>query len=251
MSPKTCLLLAAVAASTSFGNGMAAELRISGAATVARGILVPHQAALEQETGLTFAVTVNGDGNGLKDLYVGKSDVAMVAAPLQVTEDALNKANPGSISIAGFNVAPLGAATIKFIVNPANKVKSLTDAQLKDIFIGKITSWKDLGGEDLPIVVVAEAAGLGTRSNVVATFLGGTDITEKARTMQALVQVVQVVGQLPTAIGYGNSASITEAVAVIPDAEVKQPIGLATKGAPNADVQKLIAAMAKYSSEVK
>jgi phosphate transport system substrate-binding protein len=254
MSQKACFYLAAVATLAWFAGGdpaTATELRISGAATVARGILVPHQAALEQETGLTLAVTVNGDGNGLKDLYAGKSDVAMVAAPLQVTEAALNKASPGSISVAGFSVAPVGAAMIKFIVNPANPVKTLSEAQLKDIFTGKLTSWKEVGGDDLPIVVVAEVPGLGTRGNVVATFLGGSDISDKARTMQALVQLVQVVGQLPNAIGYGNSASITNAVAVIPGTEVKQLLGLATKGAPTADVQKLITAMAKYGAEVK
>jgi hypothetical protein len=66
--------------------------------------------------------------------------------------------------------------------------------------------------------------------------------------MQALVQVAQVVGQVPNAIGYGNAASITSAVAVIPGVEVKQPLGFATKGAPNADVQKLIAVSSKFAA---
>jgi hypothetical protein len=89
------------------------------------------------------------------------------------------------------------------------------------------------------------------RRNTVSTFLGGDEITSKARTMQALVQVAQVVAQAPNAIGYGNAASITDAVAVVPDVVVKQPLGLATKGAPNADVQKLIAATAKYGASVQ
>jgi phosphate transport system substrate-binding protein len=163
----------------------------------------------------------------------------------------LNKATPGSISIAGFEVAPVGAISIKFIVNATNSVKSLTEAQLKDIFTGKITSWKDVGGADQPIIVVAEAAGFGTRTNIVAALLGGAEITDKARTMQALVQVSQVVAQAPTAIGYGNAASIAGAVAVIPGTEVKQLLGLATKGAPNADVKKLIEVTAKYGAAVK
>jgi len=227
--------------------GAATELRISGAATVAGGIITPNKAAIEQETGLTLNMTVNGDGNGLKDLYAGKVDVAMVAAPIKVTEETLNKANPGSISIAGFEVAPIGTASIKFIVNPANPVKSLTEDQLKGIFSGKITSWKDVGGADQPILVVAETPGLGTRANIVTSFLGGAEITDKARIMQALVQVAQVVAQAPNAIGYGNSASITGAVTVVPGTDVKQPLGLATKGAPSADVKKLIDATAKRS----
>ena len=227
------------------------ELKISGAAAVAGGIIVPNKAAIEKESGLTLNITVNGDGNGLKDLYAGKVDVAMVAAPIKSTEDILNKAAPGSISVADFQVAPLGAISIKFLVNAANPVKSLTAAQLKDIFTGKITSWKDVGGADQPIVVVAEAAGFGTRTNVVAGLLGGADITDKARTTQALVQVDQTVAEVPNAIGYGNVASIAGAVTVIPGVEVKQLLGLCTKGAPSADVKKLIEVAAKYGAAVK
>jgi phosphate transport system substrate-binding protein len=229
----------------------AAELKVSGAAAVAGGVINPNKAAIEQETGLTLNITANGDGNGLKDLYAGKVDVMMVAAPLKATEAAINKSAPGSVSADGIEVAPIGVTTIRFIVNPANPVKALTEAQVKDIFTGKVTNWKDVGGADQPIIVVAEAPGLGTRTNVVASALGGADIVDKARIMQALVQVAQVVAQAPNAIGYGNAASITPAVAVVSGAEVKQPLGLATKGAPSDDVKKLIAAVAKYGAAVK
>src|ERR1700721_1473179 len=98
----------------------AAELRVSGAASVAGSIIVPNKTAIEQEIGASLAVTVNGDGNGLRDLFAGRSDIAMVAAPIAVTEATLNKASPGSISVADFPVEPIGTASIKFIVNPAN-----------------------------------------------------------------------------------------------------------------------------------
>lgn len=242
-----CLMSANVAAFA------AAELKISGAAAVAGNIVVPNKAAIETESGLTLTVTPNGDGNGLMDLYSGKVDVAMIAAPMKITEAALNKAKPDSLSIAGFELANVGTIGISFITNAANPVKSLTEAQLKDIFTGKITSWKDVGGADKPILVVAEAAGFGTRSNIVASFLGGAEITDKARIMQSLAQVGQVVGQAPDAIGYGNAASIKAAgaVAVVPGAEVKQALGLATKGAPSADVKKLIEATAKFGAALK
>jgi phosphate transport system substrate-binding protein len=137
------------------------------------------------------------------------------------------------------------------MLNPANPVKSLSAAQLRDIFIGKITSWKDVGGKDTPIVVVAEVPGLGTRTSIETSFLGGTPITASARTMQALVQLVQVTGQVPDAISYGNSASINVSVAVIAGIDVKQELGIATKGKPTPDAKKLIAAVAKYGAAAK
>jgi phosphate transport system substrate-binding protein len=227
------------------------ELRVSGAATVGKGIIIPNQAAIEQETGLTLKMTVNGDGNGLKDLYAGRSDVFMVAAPMEVTEHTLNEASPGSVSIGDFQLMPVGKTIIRFVLNPANPVKSLSPAQVRDIFTGKTTSWKDVGGDDLPIVVVAEVPGQGTRTNVEAGFLGGEPITASARTMQALIQVIQVAAQLPTAISYGNPASLTPNVAIIPGIEVEQRLGLATKGAPSADAQKFVAAVAKYGAATK
>jgi phosphate transport system substrate-binding protein len=228
------------------GFASAADLRISGAATVANAIIKPNLAAIQQDTGLTLVMTVNGDGNGLNDLYAGRSDVAMIAAPMKATEDTMNRTSPGSLSIAGFEYAAVGSASIHFIVNPENPVHALTAAQLRDIFTGKVTSWKDVGGKDAPILIVAESAGLGTRANVVMNFLGGSDIAPGARTMQALVQLVQVTSQSPDAISYGNSASINASVTVIPGTEVKQELGLATKGKPSPDEVKLIAAVVKY-----
>src|ERR1700722_12266747 len=177
--------------------GLAAELRVSGAATVAGGIITPNKPAIEQETGLILAMTVNGDANGLKDLYAGRCDVAMVAAPMQLTEAAVNKVTPGSLSIADFQLTPVGAVSIHFVLNATNPVKSLSAPQVHDILLGKITNWNEVGGNDAPIVVVAETQGLGTRTNIVASFLDGEEITGTARTMQALVQVVQGVAQLP------------------------------------------------------
>jgi phosphate transport system substrate-binding protein len=251
MRSKLLLTLAASALTLHAMTADAGELKVSGAAAVGNTIVSPNKAAIEGETGLNLNVTVNGDGNGLKDLYAGKSDVMMVAAPLKVTADSINKAAPGSVSTDALQFSQIGTIAIKFVVNPANPVKSLTDAQLRDIFTGKIASWKEVGGPDQPIMVVAELPGFGTRSNVVASFLNGADITDKARTMQALVQVVQVVGQAPNAIGYGNSASINSTVAVLPNVEVKQPIGFATRGAPGDDAKKLIAAATKYAANVK
>jgi phosphate transport system substrate-binding protein len=231
--------------------GFAADLRISGAATVAGGIITPNKPAIEQETGLTLVMAVNGDANGLKDLYAGRCDVAMVAAPMKLTEAAVNKATPGSLSIADFQLTPVGTVGIHFVVNAANPVKSLSALQIHDIFLGKITNWREVGGDDAPIVVVAETQGLGTRTNIVAGLLDGEEITANARTMQALVQVVQVVAQLPNAIGYGNAASIQGNVAELPGVEVRQSLGLATKGAPGSDALKLVAAVAKFGAVAK
>jgi phosphate transport system substrate-binding protein len=225
---------------------VAAELKVHGSSTVAGGVLVPNKVAIEKETGLVLTIVPNGSGSGLKDLADGKADIAMISAPLVEEADALNKKTPGSLNTAGFVESPIGLFATKIIVNAKNPVKTLSEAQIKDIFTGKITSWKDVGGPDLPIVVVAEGPGSGGRTLMESHLLGGTAMTDKVRAVQGVGQVAQVVGQNPTAIGYGNPATITSAVNAIPGSEVYQPLSLVTKGAPNDDAKKLIAAAKNF-----
>jgi phosphate transport system substrate-binding protein len=249
LNPLKTLTVGAILLLSANGYALAGtELRISGGLSIASAIINPNKAAIEQETGLTLNVMVNNDGNGLMDLYTGKSDVAMLGASLQLSADALNKAKPGSIDTAGFVMTPVGTTSVMFIVNPTNPVKSLSQVQLKDIFTGKTTSWKDVGGPDQPIMVVTGGPTLGARVILVNEFFGGTEITDKARVVPTLIQIAQVVAQAPTAIGYGNNSSITSAVAVIPGTESKQALSLVTKGPPTPDMKKFIEATAKYGA---
>ncbi len=244
-------IIAATAIAVALSPAAARGLWISGAATVARSIILPNRTAIERETGLTLTVIANGDGDGVKDLYAGRADVAMIAAPLRVTEETLSRVVPGFAGAADFRLVPIGTMPIRFLVNPANPVRSLSATQVRDIFTGRITSWKAVGGPDQAIVVVAEAPGLGTRATVETDLLGGEAMSATARTMPTLIEVVQIVAQIPNAIGYGNSASITPDVTVISDVTVEQPLGLATRGPPSAVARKLESVVMKYGGKVK
>ncbi len=59
---------------------------------------------------------------------------------------------------------PIGRDALVFIVNENNPVKSLTQQQLKDIYAGKITNWKDVGGEDLDIVAFQRGEDSGSQT---------------------------------------------------------------------------------------
>ena len=59
---------------------------------------------------------------------------------------------------------PIGRDALVFIVNEKNPVKSLTQQQLKDIYAGKITNWKDVGGEDLDIVAFQRGEDSGSQT---------------------------------------------------------------------------------------
>lgn len=91
------------------------------------------------------------------------------------------------------------------VVNKNVKVDSLTNKQLADIFSGKITNWKDVGGADADIVVVNRAFGSGTRVNFQLKALNGVDFMTKGsnyKEVKSSGDMKTAVDTTPNAIGY-------------------------------------------------
>jgi len=93
-----------------------------------------------------------GSSSGIKNTIDGTSEIGMTSRDLKDGEKQA-KLEETQIAIDGIAV----------ITNKENKVKDLTMGQIKDIYTGKITNWKEVGGEDSPIVVVSREDGSGTR----------------------------------------------------------------------------------------
>lgn len=221
-----------------------ADIALHGSGTVGRGIVLPNIEAIQETSGVTLEVVVNGSGNGLKDLAAGRADMAMISAPIEVEADIVNTATPGALDIGNMQVFEIGSAEIFFVVHPDNPVQSLTADQMLAVLTGEVDNWSGLGGADAPIVVAVEVPGNGTRANVQSIFMEGRDFAAGARTVRDLGQVVAIVSQQPMAIGYGNASSISDgSVAVIDGLVVDQPLALVTSGDPTADMQSLIDAV--------
>lgn len=239
----TVVAAGVLAASASF-----AEMRLHGAVTLARLVVEPNKARIEQSVGDTLTLITNGSGNGLKDLVAGKADVAMIAAPLQLEATILNSLEPGSFDASTLRVFPAGMTKLQCIVNPTNPINGLSEAQARDIFAGKLTNWSQVGGADQPIIVVIEKPLNGTRAFLQASLLQGGEFASQARVAQALGQVTQVVSQSPTAIGYGNGASIEpDKVKIVAGFSVAQPMALVIRGAPTPAQQKLISTVGEVA----
>ncbi|MDH3791860.1 MAG: substrate-binding domain-containing protein [Rhodospirillales bacterium] len=244
-------LLGAVALGATAGTTLAAgNIRIHGSSTIAKKIVWPNKGALESKTGLSLSVITNGSGNGLKDLAAGKADMAMISAPLEVAAELTNRKAPGSLDVTEFQAHRIGSVRIFFVVHPSNPVKSLSAEQVRDIFTGKITNWKEVGGLDSKILLVNERAGHGTRTVLESVFMQGRAFSRSGRVMKALAQQTQVVAQAPNAITFGNMSSIDSSVVVLQGLEVLQPLSLVTKGAPKPEMAKLIAEAAAIGARL-
>ncbi|MCL2677184.1 MAG: phosphate ABC transporter substrate-binding protein [Streptococcaceae bacterium] len=139
-------------------------------------------------------VTVQGGGSGagLTAVSNGTADIGNsdIFAEQKSGIDA-SKLNDNKVAVVGFAA----------VVNASNGVSNLTTQQLVDIFTGKVTNWKQVGGSDEAIVVIGRTEGSGTRVNFDKLALNGA--TEKTATTQdATNGVVTAVGQTKGAISY-------------------------------------------------
>jgi len=107
---------------------------------------------MKSHDGVFIEVQGPGSSAGIKAAKNGSADLGMASRNLKASE----KEN----TLKELVVARDGIAVV---VNPKNKVKSLTGAQVASIYKGEITNWKDVGGEDKPIVAITRDTASGTR----------------------------------------------------------------------------------------
>ena len=106
---------------------------------------------------ISLQVTGGGSGIGITALLNGTADIANMSRDLKSNE--LKKGEVTHIEPVQYKVALDGIA---LIVNPKNKIDTLTIEQIKGIYSGKIKNWKEVGGEDLEIVKYGRENSSGT-----------------------------------------------------------------------------------------
>ena len=165
----------------------------------------------QDNTNLQITVQGGGSGLGLSQvstgaIQIGNSDLFAE----EKSKDIAPKVKDHKVAVVGF--AP--------IVNKETKVDGLTKAQLKDIFSGKVTNWKEVGGQDQKITVINRAEGSGTRFNFEKYGLDNTQVV-KASEQDSSGAVVQMVSQTPGAISYVAFSNIKDTIKALEIDDVK------------------------------
>ena len=121
------------------------------------------------------------------------------ASPHSRTNPADVAMSDVAVNDADFNDTILGVVGFAFALNPDVGVKNLTRGELQDIFSGKITNWKAIGGNDRKIVLIGRQIGTGTRF----VFEDKVAKTEIPITIEPNAKaVVEAVAQTSGALGY-------------------------------------------------
>ena len=149
-------------------------------------------------------ITIAGGGSGAGIKQVGEGLVDIGNSGRRPTDAEIKKYGLVMVKWAVDGVAP--------VVNPANPVKALSTAQLQDIFAGRITSWKTLGGADRPVNIYTRDRSSGTRAVFWKKALHKIKISEKANFVASNGAMKSAVANNPYAIGYVSVGYIDKSV---------------------------------------
>lgn len=161
--------------------------------------------AAEEFMAKNAGVQVNLSGGGS---MTGLNNVASGAIEIG-NSDVLA---PDELKSAGLVDHQVCVAPFILITNKDVTVDNLTKAQAADIFTGKVTNWKDVGGKDEKISIIGRAASSGTRLNVEKIVMDGKKMTEAAAAQDSTGNLLTGVGQTPGAIGYIDAAYLKDTV---------------------------------------
>lgn len=175
----------------------AAELSGKITAVGSTALLPLVEEASKQFMGKNSKVQVNvqggGSGTGLSQVFSGAADIG--------NSDifAEEKSGIDTAKLVDNKVCVVGIAAV---INPKIPVDSLSKGQLTDIFTGKISNWKEVGGPDQKIIVINRAKGSGTRATFKAFALDGKEETTGGMEIDSSGQVKKTVSETPGAISY-------------------------------------------------
>lgn len=178
--------------------------RIKGSDTVLPIAQQTAEQFMKSNPNATVTVTGGGTGVGLSALLDGTTDIAMASRGIKFSEKMKAKAAREEIE-----EVPIAYDALAVVVNPSNPVNRLTRQQLEDIFRGKITNWKQVGGDDRKIVVYSRETSSGTYEFFKESALKNKNYMSSSLSMPATGAVIQSVSQTPGAIGYVGLAYVS------------------------------------------
>ncbi len=171
-----------------------------------------------------ISVTGGGSGTGLTALVNKSVDIAN--ASRQIKSEELDAAQKAGLNPQEFIIA---RDAIAVIVNPENPVQHLTLTQLSAIYRGEITNWKEVGGEDRPIVKLSRETNSGTHVFFLETVvrLGSkedkTIFSADTLLLPSSEGIISEVRENPNAIGYDGLGYVTSEVKMLAVSSLESP----------------------------
>ena len=186
------LLLTAVFGAGCISTEDTETISIAGSTTVLPVAQAAAEEYMNQHSNADIQVSGGGSGVGATSVIGGTSDIGMLSRDLKASEKDGN-------NLKEFIVGKDGIALVG---HPSNTVSDLSLEQVKAIYQGEITNWKEVGGADLKIVLIGRDSSSGTREFFTEFVLDKEDAAKDMQELNSNGAVAQAVSITPGAIGY-------------------------------------------------
>ena len=193
---------AAGSTASSAAAALSGNVATGGSTSMKNVIAALTEGFAEVEPGVTVSYDPTGSGAGITGATDKTLDIGLSSRGLK--DDEKNEVDGTIVALDG----------IAIIVNKASKVADLTVDQLKQMFTGEITNWKDVGGDDGEIVLVGREAGSGTRDGF-ESIVDVKDSCKYAQELTATGAVISAVEANPLAVGYASLSAVGDTVAMV------------------------------------
>lgn len=150
---------------------------------------------------IIIQVTGGGSGTGISALINGATDICNASRPMKRSEMEKLKERYNTLGVE----IPCAKDGITVYINNTNLVNELSIKQLGDIFSGKVSNWKQVGGKDAPIKLYGRENSSGTYVFFQEEVVKG-DYAPSCQTLPGTAAVVNAVMKDPNGIGYGGAA---------------------------------------------
>lgn len=157
---------------------------------------------MNANAGQVIMVSGGGSGTGIASLINGTTDVCMASRPMKPDEKLKLRDRYQTLGVE-LAVARDG---LTVYLHESNPVRDLSLEQLRAIYMGTVTNWRQVGGRDATIILYSRENNSGTYVCFKDNVLGGRDFSARAQTLPGTAAVVNAVARDPNGIGYGGHA---------------------------------------------
>lgn len=187
---------------TAAPSGTQATVSTDGSTSMEEVIGYLSEAYMDENKNVKVTYNPTGSGSGIQAVSEGRCDIGLSSRDLK--DDEKQNLEETVVAIDG----------IAIIVNPENTVEDLSVEQIGKIYTGEITNWKEVGGEDKPIVPIGREAASGTRDGF-ESITGTKDKCKYSQELTSTGDVIQTVSGNPNAIGYASLAAVKDTIKVL------------------------------------
>ena len=179
------------------GFAQTGKIVIDGSTTVGPIAKAFAEYYMSRNPGVNITVSESGSGNGAKALINGTCDIADMSRFMK-DEEFMAAVEKGVFPVA----AVVAVDGLAIVVHPSSPIQGLTVDQIRDIYMGKVANWKELGGPNVAIVLISRDTNSGTYESFESLVMNKQKISDKAEYVGSSGAIRARVQSTPAAIGY-------------------------------------------------